>query len=137
MTTDLNCGSNSRQLILIVDDEEDLRRVLGECLSMEGYRIAEAADGEEALAKTREIQPDLVILDVNMPKRDGFEVCQVLKVEEATRSIPVIMVTGRAEREQVARGFEVGADEYLIKPIYPAELLARVRFLLWNRRPHE
>lgn len=137
MTTDLNCGSNSRPLILIVDDEEDLRRVLRECLSMEGYRIAEAADGEEALAKTREIQPDLVILDVNMPKRDGFEVCQVLKVEEATRSIPVIMVTGRAEREQVARGFEVGADEYLIKPIYLAELLARVRFLLWNRRPHE
>lgn len=137
MTTDLNHHSQSKELILIADDEKDLLTVLGEYLRLEGYRTAEATNGEEALALAREIRPDLVLLDIRMPKRNGFEVCQALKGEEATRDIPVIMVTAADERDLVIRGFEVGTDEYLIKPIHLAELLARVRSLLQNRRLRE
>lgn len=134
MTTDAGSGSDSRALILIADDEEELRKALGEYLSLEGYRIAEAADGEEALARVREVRPDLVLLDVEMPKRDGFEVCQALKGEWATRGIPVILVTGVEGLDPLIRGFEVGTDAYLNKPFSPVELLARIRSLLRNRQ---
>lgn len=137
MTMDLTTPSNLNELILIVDDEEDVRTALRSYLSMKGYRTAEAADGKEALTKVREIQPDLVLLDVRMPEKDGFEVCQALKDDEATRDTAVIMITGTEERDLLVQGFEVGTDDYLIKPFYTAELLARVRSLLRNRQLHK
>jgi adenylate cyclase len=116
--------------ILIVDDNETNRDILRTRLGPHGYELLEAADGEETLALAREKLPDLVLLDVMMPKIDGIEVCRRLKSDGDLPFIAVILVTARADTRDVVAGLEAGADEYLTKPVDQAALVARVKSML-------
>lgn len=122
-------------LILLAEDEAAQRDVVAYNLSAEGYRVAEAADGEEAMLLIREAMPDLVILDWMMPNLSGIEVCRRLKADPATRTVPVIMLSARSDEPDRVRGLETGADDYVSKPYSMAELMARVRAGLRRVRP--
>lgn len=118
------------ETVLIVDDEQDLRRLLGYFLKKEGYEVLEAATGEEALNLAREDPPDLIILDLMLPGIDGIEVCRLLKRNESTVSIPIIMLTAKGAEADIVKGLETGADDYVPKPFSTAVLVARVKSLL-------
>ncbi|SIT76102.1 phosphate regulon transcriptional regulator PhoB [Pontibaca methylaminivorans] len=122
-------------LILLAEDEPAQRDVVAYNLAAEGYRVAEAGDGEEAMLLIREAAPDLVILDWMMPNLSGIEVCRRLKADPATRTIPVIMLSARSDEPDRVRGLETGADDYVSKPYSMAELMARVRAGLRRVRP--
>lgn len=116
--------------ILIADDDPDIRDVLKLTLSEENYEIIEAGDGEEALKIIRSKNPDLVLLDYKMPKMDGRQVCLQVKQDILLRHMPVIMVTGKGEINDKIGGLDAGADDYIVKPFEPKELLARIRMIL-------
>jgi len=116
--------------ILIVDDNETNRDILATRLATQGYGIYQAADGEEALAAAKSVLPDLILLDVMMPKLDGFEVCRRLKSDSALPFMSIILVTSRADTKDIVLGLDAGADEYLTKPVDQAALVARVRSAL-------
>jgi DNA-binding response OmpR family regulator len=120
-------------LVLVADDDEDIRSLVTFRLERAGYRVVTAADGEHALSLALEHSPDLAILDVMMPRLDGYELTRRLRQHEATKSIPVILLTARAQEADVERGFEVGADDYIRKPFSPQELRARVQAILGRR----
>jgi len=111
----------------VVDDEASIRRILETRLSMIGYDVVTAADGEEALETFRNTDPDLVVLDVMMPKLDGYGVCQELRKES---DIPIIMLTALGDVADRITGLELGADDYVVKPFSPKELEARIRSVL-------
>ena len=113
--------------ILVVDDEAMLRTVVGRALTAAGCTVTYAADGEEALAKLAEARPDLVVSDVTMPRVDGFELLRRVRSQAATKALPVILLTGRGDTEDIVAGMGLGADDYLVKPFALRELLARVR----------
>ena len=113
--------------ILLVDDEETIRRVLETRLEMKGYQVITAIDGVIALDIYQQELPDLVILDVTMPKLDGFSVCQALRQES---DVPIIMLTAKADIADRIRGLELGADDYIVKPFSPKELESRIRCIL-------
>lgn len=116
--------------ILVVDDSKTILEMISGLLKKLGYEVEVASDGLEALEKVKSIIPDLVILDVNMPKMDGFRVCRLLKFDRNYRSIPIIMLTARDEEENIKTGIKTGADLYLTKPIEPEKLIEAVnRFL--------
>jgi len=117
-------------LVLVADDEEDIRALVAFRLKRAGYEVITAADGEEALLLATTRLPDLAVLDMMMPKATGLEVTRTLREQEATRDIPVILLTARAQEVDVARGFEAGADDYVKKPFSPQDLQARVQALL-------
>ena len=117
-------------LILLVEDEPALAAMLRYNLERGGYRVEDAADGEEALVRIGEARPDLVLLDWMLPLRSGLEVCRQIRRRPETRSLPVIMITARAEDADVVRGLDTGADDYIAKPFSIEALLARVRALL-------
>jgi two-component system, OmpR family, KDP operon response regulator KdpE len=120
--------------ILIVDDAQQVRRVLRTALSAEGYTIFEAGTGEEALESVRQSTPDVILLDVNMPGIGGLETCREIR---RTMDIPILMLTVRnAERDKVM-ALDAGADDYVVKPFSMAELLARIRAALRRRLPQE
>ncbi|MBY0423260.1 MAG: phosphate regulon transcriptional regulator PhoB [Parvularculaceae bacterium] len=121
--------------ILIVEDEESLATLLEYNLSKEDFDVTIAVDGDEALIKVSEAQPDIVILDWMLPKTSGLEVCRRLRSKPETRNIPVIMLTARSEEADRIRGLETGADDYLTKPFSMNELIARVRAVLRRIRP--
>jgi adenylate cyclase len=123
--------------ILIVDDNPTNVKVLQTRLAAEGYEIVTAADGEEGLAAARQHTPDLILLDVMMPKLDGFEVCRRLRADAAFPFTPIIMVTAMADSKDVIAGLEAGGDEYLTKPVDHAALAARVRSMLRIKRLHD
>ena len=123
--------------ILIVDDAVDTVELLKKRLRFEGYDTAEAYDGEEALNRVAEYNPDLIILDVLMPKLDGYEVCQRLKSDENTKYIPILMLTAKGEVEDKVKGLDIGADHYLAKPFDYKELSARVRSLVATKAARE
>lgn len=123
--------------ILIVDDAEDTVDLLKKRFRAEGYDTSEAYNGEEALRKVPEYNPDLVVLDVMMPKIDGYEVCQRLKADEKTKYIPVLMLTAKGEVEHKVKGLNIGADDYMAKPFDYKELSARIRSLLSIKATHE
>jgi len=119
--------------ILLVDDDEEIRASLRRSLALEGYKIAQAADGSEALRLAREAPPDLVVLDVMLPEVDGLEVCRRLRAADET--LPIIMLTARDAVPDRVAGLENGADDYLVKPFAFEELLARIRVRLRRRDP--
>jgi two-component system sensor histidine kinase/response regulator len=123
--------------ILIVDDAVDTVELLKKRLRFEGYDTAEAYDGEEGLKRVAEYNPDLIILDVMMPKLDGYDVCQRLKSDENTKYIPVLMLTAKSEVEDRVKGLDIGADHYLAKPFNYKELSARVRSLVATKAARE
>jgi class 3 adenylate cyclase len=123
--------------ILIVDDSASNVDILRTRLAVHGYEILTASDGEDALALARSKQPDLVLLDVMMPKVDGFEVCRRLKSDPSLAFIPVILVTARADSKDVVAGLEAGGDEYLTKPVDQAALVARVKSMLRIKALHD
>jgi len=128
---------NEKNKILIIDDTVDIVDLLQKRLRVEGYEIFSAYDGEEGLRQVAACAPDLVILDVMMPKLDGFEVLKRLKADEKTRYIPVLMLTARAELPDKIQGFEIGADDYLTKPFDYKELAVRVKSLFARKAANE
>lgn len=117
--------------ILIVDDDPNLRELAGLFLKREGFDILEAGDGVEALKLLDEARVDLVVIDIMMPRMDGWDLCQKLKEEFG---MPVLMLTARAETSQKLKGFQLGTDDYMVKPFEPLELVARVKALLKRYR---
>lgn len=118
------------EIVLIAEDDPDVASAVEVNLQLEGYEVHIAADGCEALERARRLQPDLVILDVVMPGLDGFEVCEQLRADARTRYAAVIMLTAKGIAGDKMRGFAAGADDYVVKPFEPAELVARVRSVL-------
>jgi two-component system phosphate regulon response regulator PhoB len=125
----------ARGRVLVVEDEEALATLLHYNLTREGYDVEIASDGEEALRRIEEQEPDLAILDWMLPKVSGIEVCRRLRARPSTRNLPVLMLTARAEESDRIRGLDTGADDYIVKPFSTAELLARVRAVLRRIRP--
>ena len=124
-------------LILIVDDNPTNVDILQARLAANNYEIITAADGEEGLAKAREAQPDLILLDIMMPKMDGLEVCRHLRADTALPFMPIILVTAKADSKDVVAGLEAGGDEYLTKPVDHAALVARVKSMLRIKSLHD
>jgi DNA-binding response OmpR family regulator len=120
-------------IVLAADDDEDVLGLLVFRLERSGYSVLQARDGEEALELARQAKPDLAVIDVMMPKLDGFEVTRRLRAEEGTRRMPIILLTARTQDADLERGFETGADDYLRKPFSPQELSARVHAILGRR----
>ena len=123
--------------ILAVDDTPENLEILRMRLEANGYEVATAADGEEGLAKARELTPDLILLDIMMPKLDGISVVRMLKHDQSLRSIPVILVTAKADTRDVVEGLDAGGDDYLTKPFEHRALLARVRSMLRQKALHD
>ena len=124
-------------LILIADDNEANRDILGRRLEANGYDLVMANDGEEALACARAKLPDLILLDIMMPKMDGLEVCRQLKSDKSLPFIPIILVTARTDTQDIVTGLDVGGDEYVTKPVDQAALVARVRSALRIKQLHD
>jgi DNA-binding response OmpR family regulator len=121
--------------ILVVDDDGAIRRMVEKILTSRGHRVSQAGDGEAGLGAAVGMKPDLIILDLNLPKMNGFEVCRCLKADRGTQKIPVIMLTAAyPEWEDAQKGFELGADEYVIKP-FTGELLIRNIERLLEKKP--
>ncbi len=119
-----------KKRILLVDDEEDLRKMLRFRLEATNYDVIEAADGQEGLNKARSERPDLIILDLMLPKIDGFKVCRMLKFDEKYKAIPIVMFTARAQKQDQELGKEMGADAYVTKPFDPEILLGKIKELI-------
>jgi DNA-binding response OmpR family regulator len=123
------------ELITIVEDEDDIRALVSASLKKERFRIREFADGRGFLASLRSEKPDLVVLDVMLPDMDGFAICRGIRSDRSLASIPVIMLTARAEEADRVLGLELGADDYVVKPFSPKELAARVKAVLRRAAP--
>jgi adenylate cyclase len=128
---------NNPPRILIVDDNATNRDILTTRLKAHGYEALQAADGEEALAAVKQHRPDLILLDVMMPKLDGIETCRRLKGDDTLPFLPIILVTARVDSKDIVAGLEAGADEYLTKPVDQAALIARVRSVLRIKMLHD
>ena len=121
---------NNEKAILVVDDEKNIRELVKFNLKSRGFKVIEAADGEEALNLVKTMAPDLIILDLMLPKIDGLEVCRILKGDPSTKKLPIIMLTALGDEIDKIVGLEMGADDYITKPFSPRELVARVRAVM-------
>jgi len=119
------------ELILVVDDEQKILKLAKDFLENGNFRVITAADGSEGLSLARQEKPDLIVLDLNLPKMDGLDVCRAVRRES---DVPIIMLTARVEETDRLIGLEIGADDYITKPFSPRELVARIRVVL--RRVH-
>ena len=119
-----------RKKILVVEDDPDLVELLSYNLRASGFAVGTAADGVDALKKTRSISPDLILLDLMLPELDGFAVCDILRRDPATAAIPIIMVTAMSSHLARLTGLEAGANDYITKPFSLKQLIARIRELL-------
>lgn len=116
--------------ILVAEDERDIRELIMFTLQFAGHDIIQATNGEEAVALTKEKMPDLVMTDVRMPKMTGYEACRAIKADEATKHIPVVILSAKGQDDEIDQGKDVGADAYLVKPFEPMELQRRVGEIL-------
>jgi DNA-binding response OmpR family regulator len=122
-----------RPLVLAADDDEDILELVTFRLERSGYAVIQARDGQKALELAVSEQPDLAVIDVMMPKLNGFELTRRLRFERGTSRMPIILLTARAQDGDVSQGFEAGADDYLRKPFSPQELQSRVQAILGRR----
>ncbi len=120
--------------ILVVEDEEAILEVVSQAMKRHGFEVSTANNGDSALEMAYSLHPDIIILDIMLPKMDGWEVCRRLKREDETRNIPLIMLTARREERDVVEGLNLGADDYIKKPFSLVELIARVKALLRRTR---
>ncbi len=118
------------QTILIAEDQPHIRKLIEYKLRNSGYSVVAVSDGAAALTKAKELRPSIILLDIMMPFMTGFEVLSALKSSDATREIPVLLVTAQSREEEVLRGLEMGAEDYITKPFSPNELAARVKKVL-------
>ena len=116
-----------KKKILVIDDNELVVKMISDILVCENYDVVVAGSGEEGLKKVEEERPDLVLLDVVLPKMNGFEVCKILREDESNNLMPIIMLTGQDREEDILNGLDLGADDYITKPFSPRELMARVK----------
>jgi len=121
--------------VLIVEDERDIRDLVLFHLEREGFQVSSASSGEEALRQVRHASPDLVLLDLMLPAMGGLEVCRKLRQDPATAALPIVMLTAKGDEVDRVLGLELGADDYIVKPFSPKELLARVRAVLRRAKP--
>jgi DNA-binding response OmpR family regulator len=122
-----------RPVVLVADDDPDILQLIAFRLERAGYDVVRASDGEQALQLATELHPDLAVLDVMMPKLTGYDVTRRIRADDATKRMPVILLTARVQEADVQQGFEAGADDYLRKPFSPQELRARVQAILGRR----
>lgn len=123
-----------RKRILVVDDEIYIVHILEFTLTMEGYEVLTAADGEEAMRRLEQDRPDLVVLDIMMPKLDGYEVLRRIRADEEFRQVPVILLSAKGRPIDRETGLEIGADDYIVKPFSPRRLLEKIQDLLERAR---
>jgi two-component system phosphate regulon response regulator PhoB len=123
----------ANERVLVVEDEEDIQELVQFNLAKDGYRVAAARSGEDALKKIRAEPPDLVLLDLMLPGLNGLEVCRIVRSDPKTQAIPIVMITAKGEEADIVTGLELGADDYLPKPFSPRVLLARLRAVLRRR----
>ncbi len=116
--------------ILIADDNENIREALVYLLEDEGYKLWSARDGAETLSKMREVRPDILFLDIMMPEINGYDVCRSIKADPELKKTYVIMLTAKGQVSEQERGKEVGADEYIVKPFSPMEILSKIKKIL-------
>jgi DNA-binding response OmpR family regulator len=124
---------NGQPLILIADDDPDILALVSFRLERAGYEIVQARNGEEAVQVALARRPDLAVIDVMMPRIDGYEATRQLRQHEETSRMPIILLTARVQEEDIARGFDAGADDYVKKPFSPQELGSRVQAVLGRR----
>ncbi len=120
--------------ILVVDDEPDVLSLLNLMLASQGYHVVSASDGQEALEKARNAVPDLILLDVMLPRLDGYKVARMLKFDENFRHIPIIMITAKVQEKDRQTGMEMGVDDYITKPFDTAALLEKVKAILAKKK---
>ncbi len=120
----------TQKKILIADDNENIREALTYLLEDEGYSLSLAKDGAETLAKAREVHPDILFLDIMMPEINGYDVCRIIKNDPDLKNIYVIMLTAKGQVAEQERGRAVGADEYIVKPFSPMEILSKIKNIL-------
>jgi two-component system alkaline phosphatase synthesis response regulator PhoP len=120
----------SEPMILVAEDERDIRELIVFTLQISGFNVVQVPNGEEAVKKATEIKPDLILLDVRMPKMTGYEACKALKAQKSTRDIPVVFLSAKGQEAEINTGLELGAEEYFLKPFAPDELSKRVNKIL-------
>jgi len=120
----------SEHKILVAEDERDIRDLIVITLQIAGFNVIDVPNGEEAVKKALEIMPDLILMDVRMPKMTGFEACKALKREEKTQDIPVIFLSAKGQDNEINTGLDLGADDYFLKPFAPDDLIVRVNKIL-------
>ena len=118
------------KIVLVVDDEKDIVQLIRYNLEREGFKVEAASDGNEALKKANEVKPDLILLDIMLPGKDGYEVMKSLNQNEKTANVPVIFLTAKSAEFDEVLGLELGADDYIVKPISPRKLVSRIRAVL-------
>jgi DNA-binding response OmpR family regulator len=116
--------------VLVAEDEPDIRALITFSLEYAGYRVIEALNGEDAVQLARDERPDLILLDVRMPRLNGYQACTVLKADASTKEIPVVFLSARGQETEIRQGLELGAEEYILKPFAPDELYRRVGGIL-------
>ena len=120
--------------ILIADDERDIRDLVAYALRFAGYEVVATRNGEEAVQAVLQDQPDLILLDVRMPRMTGYEACRQIKAQPGTQDIPIVFLSAKGQEAEVNAGLQLGAVEYIVKPFSPDDLLKRVKTILGNHR---
>lgn len=127
-------GDSSKPLVLVVEDYQDAREMYTAYLQFSGYRVAEAANGIEAIEKTRALMPDIILMDLALPKKDGWEATKELKADELTRHIPIVALTGHALAGHAESARQAGCDSFVTKPCLPDALVAEIQRMLSTRK---
>jgi DNA-binding response OmpR family regulator len=120
----------SEPVILVAEDERDIRDLIVFTLQMHGFRVLQSPNGQEAVKTATELQPDLILMDVRMPKMTGYEACEVLKGQDDTRNIPIVFLSAKGQEAEISAGLALGAEEYFLKPFTPDDLVKRVNEIL-------